>query len=286
MLERDILALLRLLEDSNPTIADRAADALVEIGAAALPALEAFADHRPLLAARITQRIEARQLEREWGALARTPDAEAASLLLARWLDPLLEPARIVAQLDALAEPLQGTIPTTRQRIAYRRDALALREWLAGAKRFRGNYEDHYAPTNSLLPHVLESRRGSALTLSMIYLFVARRLGAPLHPIAVPGHFLVRYGEVEDGIYIDPFNQGSLMTQEDCRRLLHSRGQSWRDAYLQPATDHAMIERMLRNLVNAYAQQGDERAVQQTVKYFEIWTDHHAGSRRGGAGVV
>lgn len=282
MSDRDIQALLRLIDDSNPAIAESAADALVEFGAAALPALQALADQRPRLAARLTQRIQAQLLESEWARLALAPDAEAAALLLARWLDPLVEPQRIVADLDALAEPLRTSIPTTRQRIAYRRDALALREWLAGAKHFRGNYEDYYAPENSLLPKVLESRRGIPLTLSMVYLFVARRLGAPLYPIGLPSHFLVRYGEEADGIYLDPFNQGSLMTLEDCRRLLNRYGHTLRGEFLQPVSDHALIERMLRNLVNAYAQRGDEHALAQTVKYFEIWTDHHAGSRPPG----
>lgn len=279
MSEKDIRALIRLLEDSSPTLAERAADALVEYGVAALPALQELADRRPARAAALRQRIEARLLEEEWESLSRHPDAEAAALLLARWLDPLSNPAALTAHLDALAEPLRGSIPTQPDPVGYRRDALTLRTWLAEVQTFRGNVEDYYAPENSLLPHVLESRRGLPLTLCMVYLFVARRLGAPLHPIGMPSHFIVRYGDAEEGLYIDPFHQGALMTREDCRRLLrhHVPQRVWQDDYLLPISDHSLIERMLRNLVNAYAQRGDERAVVQTVKYFEIWTDHHAG---------
>lgn len=275
MSENDIRALVRLLDDSNMALAERAGEELVGFGAAALPALQEFADRAPNLAATLAQRIQARLLEAEWVALAQQPDAEAATLLLARWQDPLLDPADITAQLDALAEPLRGALPTLPQRLGYRRDALALREWLAGAKRFRGNVEDYYAPENSLLPQVLESRRGLPLTLSMVYLFVARRLGAPLYPIGMPTHFIVRYGDETSGIYIDPYNQGAIMTREDCRRwLVQQRRGDWREDYLKAISDYVLIERMLRNLVNAYAQRGDEAAVAQTVKYFEIWRDY------------
>ncbi len=277
MSEKEIQALVRLLDDSNPVLAEQAQDALVEFGEAALPALRAYADANPALASRLTQRIQARALEDEWAALAQRPDAETAALLIARWLDPLLDPARITIHLDALAEALRGAIPTTPNRTGYRRDAMALREWLSVAKGFRGNLENYYAPENSLLPHVLETRRGIPLTLSMVYLFVARRLGAPLYPIGMPRHFVVRYGDEREGIYVDPYNQGALMTREDCQRWLIQQGLGWREEYLRPFSDHALIERMLRNLVNAYAQQGNERAVMQTVKYLDIWTDFHAG---------
>jgi regulator of sirC expression with transglutaminase-like and TPR domain len=273
----EIQALLRLIDDDNLALAEQARDTLVEHGEVALPALQAFADINPLLAANLTQRIAAQLLETEWAALAREPDAEAAALLLARWLDPLLDRERITSQLDRLAQPLRGTLPTSPTRAGYRREAHALREWLAIAKGFRGNVEDYYAPENSLLPNVLEKRRGLPLTLSMVYLFVARRLGAPLYGIGLPGHFIVRYGDDANGIFIDPYNQGALMTHADCRRWLVQQNVPWREEILRPISDHAMIERMLRNLVNAYSTVGDQHAVAQTVKYFEIWTDHHAG---------
>lgn len=270
----DIPALLRLLEDSNPEIAHEAARLLVLFGAEALPALQEFADHNPTLATRLTARIEAQLLEKEWIALARQPDAEKAALLVARWLDPLSDPEHLKRQLDALAAPLEGAIPSEANRMGYRRDALALRDWLANTKRFRGNRADYYAPHNSLLPYVLERRLGIPLSLSMIYLFVARRLGAPLHPIAMPSHFIVRYGTAADGIFIDPYNQGSLMTANDCRRWFIRHGGLWRNSYLNPVSDYLVVSRMLHNLAYAYEQRGNPAAHAQTIEYLQIWTRH------------
>ncbi len=285
MSEKDIQALIRLLTDSNSQLVENAGDALVEFGAAALPALRAFADLHPSLAATLTRRIQAQLLEQEWARLSREPDAERAAILLARWLDPLVEPERIALQLDELAEPLRAQIPSRLDVHGFRHDALALREWLGRTQGFRGNIDHYYAPENSLLPTVLDTRRGLPITLSMIYLFVARRLGAPLHPVALPSHFIVRYGDEAEGVFLDPFHHGALMSLGDCQRLVEQRGAAWDPAYLRSISDHALVERMLRNLVNAYAVKGNEDAVRQTVKYLDIWTDHHAGRVRVECGM-
>ncbi|MBA3531689.1 MAG: hypothetical protein H0T73_07220, partial [Ardenticatenales bacterium] len=102
-------------------------------------------------------------------------------------------------------------------------------------------------------------------------------LDAPLFAIGMPRHFIVRFGDEEEGIFIDPFNQGSLMTREDCQRWLAQQSIDWREEYLRPVSDYELVERMLRNLVNAYAMERNEQAVMQTVKYLEIWTDFPLG---------
>jgi regulator of sirC expression with transglutaminase-like and TPR domain len=269
--EDDIRALVRLVEDTNPELAQEAANILVSFGQATLPALRELADYNPALATSLTHRIEGNLLQEEWIRLAKNADAEAAAILVARWLDPLSSARGMSKQLDALAEPLQGVIPSGTNRISYRRDALALREWLAGKKRFQGNPGNYYAPENSLLPHLLKTRLGIPLSLSMIYLFVGRRLGAPLYPIGMPAHFIVRYGDATNGIYIDPYHKGALMTPQDCRRLLNHLGYKWRDQYLQEISDQIIIERMLRNLINAYKQQNKKEEIRQIQKYLDIW---------------
>ena len=96
MSEQEIEALLRLMDDPNPKPAEAAQALVVGYGAAALPALQTYADHHPRLAGLVTQRIEAQLLEAEWAQLAQRPDAEAAALLIARWLDPLIFPTDLM----------------------------------------------------------------------------------------------------------------------------------------------------------------------------------------------
>ena len=270
MTDHEIRALVKLATDDNPKIAQEARQALVHHGTAALSELRDLADVEPTLAAELTQRIQARALEADWIALARQPDIEQAALLLDRWHNPLLDPAALAARLDALAAPLRGQFDG----LSAREGARALRDWLCEVKGFRGNAEQYYAPENSLLSEVLRTRRGLPLTLSLVYLGVAKRAGAPLYPIGIPTHFIVRYGEARDGIYLDPFHQGAIMTRQDVQRFLVHQGVHWTPDHLEPMAAHPIVLRMLRNLINAYAQRGDADRTWQVLRFLDIWTDH------------
>jgi regulator of sirC expression with transglutaminase-like and TPR domain len=78
----------------------------------------------------------------------------------------------------------------------------------------------------------------------------------------MPGHFLVRYSAQPTVFWIDPFHRGQLLTQEDCQQLLermYGQALAWSDAYIEPVSDHAILQRMLYNLKAIYVHQGDHR---------------------------
>ncbi|MCB0076616.1 MAG: transglutaminase family protein [Anaerolineales bacterium] len=266
-MRNEIDALLTLAADDNPKIAEEAQRALLAHGEAALPALRELADSDPTLAAQLSQRIEGRVIEEDWITLARRPDIEAAALLINRWYDPLLDPAQIRAQLDALAAPLQGQFDV----LPPRQGAVALRDWLSGAKGFRGESEQYYAPENTMLSYTLRAKRGLPLTLSLLYLAVAARCGAPLYPIGIPSHFIVRYGEGDEAVFLDPFHKGVLLTRQDVQRFLVHQGVHWTPDHLEPMAAHPIVARMLRNLVNAYAMRGDAEQTWQVLRFLDLW---------------
>ena len=124
---------------------------------------------------------------------------------------------------------------------------------------FHGNTSDYYDARNSCLNEVLTARAGIPITLSLVYMEIARRLDKPVRGIGLPGHFVVRY---DDGVYstfIDPFNGGRLLTAEECFTLareaagveleLDSRA-------LEPVSKRQILFRMINNLRRAYQQRG------------------------------
>ena len=62
-------------------------------------------------------------------------------------------------------------------------------------QRFRGNRDDYFDPKNSFLNEVLERKTGIPITLSVLYIEVAQRIGLKLSGVGFPGHFLVKYAE-------------------------------------------------------------------------------------------
>lgn len=122
---------------------------------------------------------------------------------------------------------------------------------------FRGNTENYYDPRNSFFNDVLDRRIGIPITLSIVYMEVARRVKLPMQGISMPGHFVVKYAGIEDEFFIDPFNRGDVLTRENCRtRLLSMFGDSFQfsERMLAPATNRQILVRALNNLKLIYLQ--------------------------------
>jgi regulator of sirC expression with transglutaminase-like and TPR domain len=126
---------------------------------------------------------------------------------------------------------------------------------------FRGNRERYADVRNSCLNQVLERRTGIPITLSVLYLDVARRVGLRGEGISFPGHFLVRIKDGAGaahtrGLIIDPFNQGAILTEQDCRALLerHDESVAYSPELLTRATRRQVFIRMLVNLKRLYVQ--------------------------------
>ena len=120
---------------------------------------------------------------------------------------------------------------------------------------FRGNDTDYYDPANSCLDVVLDRRTGIPISLSVVYIEVARRLAKPVWGIGLPGHFVVQYSDLEYSTYIDPFHAGKLLTEDDCTKL--AREITGVDPTAEPSTlapvgTRYILVRMLNNLRSAY----------------------------------
>src|SRR5439155_1324601 len=105
-------------------------------------------------------------------------------------------------------------------------------------------------------------RIGIPISLSTIYLEVGRRVGVPLAGVAFPGHFLVRYvgRDVSEEVLIDPFNRGTMLTVDECRRRLEEMYEgavAFRPEFLRRARNKEILERMLNNLKAIYQGQRD-----------------------------
>lgn len=120
----------------------------------------------------------------------------------------------------------------------------------------RGNREDYYDPRNSFLNDVLDRGLGIPITLSIIYMEVARRVGVPLCGVGMPGHFLLKYyGEDGSERLIDCFNRGDIVSRQDCQSRLdeiYSGEMKLRPEFLHPISRRQILTRMLNNLKTVY----------------------------------
>jgi regulator of sirC expression with transglutaminase-like and TPR domain len=183
------------------------------------------------------------------------PLAEAA-LLLACEEYPQLTLSPYLDQLDRIAGSigieLSGSESPT-QTIE------AINNVLFGDYGFTGNTSDYYDPRNSFLNEVLDRRTGIPITLSAIYIEVARRIGFPIDGVGIPGHFVVKHVSPEGEIFLDPFNGGSLLSRQECRELLRpidSEDPGIEEQWLRRVTPRQIVARMLNNLKLIYVNGG------------------------------
>jgi len=189
-------------------------------------------------------------------------DLAEAALLVARIEYPDLDPGPYLERLDAMGDAARQAIEKHAEGSADRSPAScvrALNQYLFDELGFEGNRRRYEDPRNSCLNEVLERRTGIPITLSVVYMEVARRAGLRVDGVNFPGHFLVRCKALErrpaTGLIIDPFHRGALLSEHDCRMLLQRHvgpEVAFSRSLLSSATRSQVITRMLLNLKRLY----------------------------------
>ncbi|MEW2624819.1 transglutaminase-like domain-containing protein [Streptomyces sp. NPDC048106] len=179
-------------------------------------------------------------------ARSERPDLAALCLLIGAEADGSLDEAGIdgaQAELDRLA----GELPYRPG--GPRAWAEALRRLLGGRYEFHGTPGDYQRLESSLLHEVLRRRRGLPILLSVVWLEVARRAGAPVYGVALPGHFVVGFGAAGEQVLADPFEGGRVLTGPDAELLVAgATGAPLDPGMLEPAPPLEVVQRILNNM--------------------------------------
>ena len=185
-----------------------------------------------------------------------------AAVALAQDEDPRLDVQGVLARIDALAERLRSRIPADTSALPRLR---LLNRYFFNELGFGGNVNHFHDPRNSLLPAVLETRRGIPITLAVLYIEIASQVGLRAQGVSFPGHFLVKIHMPRGEVVLDPFTGQSLSREELDERLapfLRQQGlvgdnEAPLGLFLQPAPARDVLARMLRNLKEIHRQAGD-----------------------------
>jgi len=191
------------------------------------------------------------------------------------------DPAASLETLDALADRIRIHVD---ERDPAERLLEVLHQVLFGELGFRGpRFAEGHDPDHSRLDLVLERRVGLPISLAVVELEVAWRLGLPLFGIGLPGHFIV--GGPGD-LLIDPADRGRLLTRDDCQALMRralGEGVLLNAGMLRPASRREILARMLRNLRAAHLARRDWPSALGAVELLAIIepTDLDHGRDRG-----
>ncbi len=129
---------------------------------------------------------------------------------------------------------------------------------------FYGNKGNLSAPQNSLINDVLESKRGNSLSMSILYLEIARRLNMPIYGVDLPQNFVLAYVNDESVLsakhrvlfYINPFNKGIIFTKKDIDAFLKQINEPSSSSYYQVCDNVSIVKRLLFELVESFSAVG------------------------------
>lgn len=144
---------------------------------------------------------------------------------------------------------------------------------------FKGNVAEYPDPRNSYLNEVLDRRLGIPITLSVVFMAVARKLGIPAAGVGLPGHFIVSVVEGEKVFYYDPFHGGVRLSTEDCGELVRTttgHSGAFQPDWLEPVSETLILTRMLNNLRMVYIQREEWQPAQRTVECLQMLNPEHA----------
>lgn len=182
---------------------------------------------------------------------------DRAALDLARIHYPQLEHEPALARMNEIAAGLGDRLRNFNDGREFVEKA---QSYLFGELGFHANEVDFFDPANSCLNQVLERRTGIPITLSLLYMEVARRLQMPVYGVSLPNRFVVQFDDGRYATFIDPFGGGRALTAGECLALAGARVPDI--ALLARATPKQILMRMLQNLHRAYLEGRDfERAV-------------------------
>ena len=200
-------------------------------------------------------------MQNPWAVLRNANDADiplfATALLIAKDEYPELDSAAYESRIQAYSRSLDKFVRGAESEAAQLR---SINNFLFDELGFSGDDKNYYDPRNSYLNDVLDRRLGNPISLAVVQIELAQRLGVPLEGVSFPGHFLVRLPLDEGIVVLDPFQKGRSLDAAELRRRArthldtHDIDDARLARMLEPASHRAILTRMLRNLKGVYVE--------------------------------
>lgn len=242
------------------------------------------ADALEKMAGEVHSRLAISELARLSGPAAEKPDLLRGALFIARLDEEDVDVESYVQQVERMARDVQEKLAdkaTDADKIA------ALNKYLFEENGFHGSRFDYYNRANSYLNRVIDDREGLPITLSVLYLELASRLGLKMEGVGLPSHFVVRHIRVEgEPQLIDVYEGGQPLSREDAeKKVLTATGEPPTDEHFRPSTERQILLRMLQNLLGVAQGKQDKEAM---LRYLEamIAVDPELARERGLLAIV
>jgi regulator of sirC expression with transglutaminase-like and TPR domain len=266
----EIESLMFLLEDPDPFVQEQVQLRFMELGDRAVPMLDQIRvqtkdKEEKKRAKEVLHKLTFSTLKGDFAELllegiGNRAQLERAVITLARFGHPTLRESEYVKILDHFADMIR---PSLRYKRSEREKMRILMKFIFEDLNFRGDNKDYHNPANGFIDQVIERRKGLPISLSLVAMFIARRLQLPVFGVNMPIHFMLAFvGEKEEQL-IDPYDQGAEVSYDQCYFFLKKNNVTPKPEHFKMASDIDILARCIRNLMHSYERNEEHDRVQE-----------------------
>ncbi len=196
--------------------------------------------------------------------LAEAPSQDDAALLrgallIAKLDNPDIDVDAYLTRVESMSQAILGRLAEDADPVSRRQ---ALHQYLFDENGYHGGRAEYYHRANSHLDRVIDDREGLPITLSILYMELARRIGMEVHGVGLPGHFVVRHVFGERHQFVDVFDRGALLSDDETDEIVRTyAGRLTTEADFREQTATQIWTRVLNNLIGVASRESDLEAI-------------------------
>ena len=285
MTNKEIKALISLLEDEDEGIALHVEEKIVSMGESMIPFLEEEWESsiNPEVQKKIEELIHKLQYEALLSKLVSWKNGGAANLIEGMWL------VNSYQYPDASFENINKTLDQIYYEawVHVRPDMhpydqiKALNHVLFKLYKFSANTKNFHSPANSMLHLALETKRGNPLTLCVIYMTIAQKLELPVYGVNLPNLFILTYKKDDFQFYINVYNKGLMLSKADIDNYILQLNLNPVDIFYEPCPNLDIVKRALRNLALSFEKLNEAEKAVEVNKLLDAISDEPTAAASG-----
>ncbi len=196
------------------------------------------------------------------------PDLEEGLTLLSKFTRPICARGDIAAPLDEMARDLRPALLNAKNHAEI---AAILGHYFFRLRGYQA-LQTNLDVKDISFARFLRKGRGSSLCVACLYATIAHRYGLDMGLIDLAGRILVCLHDYvrHETIFIDPLDNGKILTENDCRQYIKDRNIEWNKEFFTPLTSRLIVRRFIANMIYALNKVRDERRLAYLRRYLEI----------------
>jgi hypothetical protein len=269
--KRELLAMISLLDDNDNEVVSTITGNLLQQGAEVIPELERAWEGTPSekIQARLENLIQEIQFNGVKNDLHRWITTGSEYILegafhVARFQFPDISMNKINDQVERIRKDVWLELNSN---LTALEKVKILNYILFDLHIFSRNNADFYSPQNSYINQVFETKKGNPISLSIIYLSVAWKLGLPIYGVNLPKNFILAYKdefgqhnaeeEASDILfYINPYNKGAVLGRKEIDYFITQQQIKSHPSFYVPCSNIHIVIRLINNLILSFEKLG------------------------------